>query len=214
MLESQLAELNAKLEQSQREVIELNAQKSRAMAENTDIARQLEEAESLINQLTKIKLTQSKQLEDTKAALEEESRIHAKLQSENRNLQVDLEHLKEQLDEEQEARAELQRLLTKANNEMAVWKHKCESGEGGVRSEEMEELKRKFNVKLQEMEAQMEAAQSKAASLEKVKGRLQGELEDLMVEVERVCFFCINFYLINKFNKNKYIFVVRINIVK
>lgn len=77
-------------------------------------------------------------------------------------------------------------MLTKANNEMAVWRHKCESGEGGVRSEEMEELKRKMNAKIMELEAHLEAAQSKASSMEKVKNRLQGELEDLTIEVERV----------------------------
>jgi len=77
-------------------------------------------------------------------------------------------------------------MLTKANNEMAVWRHKCESGEGGVRSEEMEELKRKMNAKVMELEAALEAAQTKASSMEKVKNRLQGELDDLTIEVERV----------------------------
>jgi peptidoglycan hydrolase CwlO-like protein len=69
---------------------------------------------------------------------------------------------------------------------VALWRHKCESGEGGVRSEELEEMKRKFNVKITELEAQLEAAQSKVSSLEKLKNRLQGELDDLTVEVERV----------------------------
>jgi len=101
--------------------------------------------------------------------------------------QADLEQLREQLEEEQEGRSDLQRMLTKANNEMAVWRHKAESGEGGVRSEEMDELKRKMNAKIMELEAQLEAAQSKASNMEKVKNRLQGELEDLTIEVERVC---------------------------
>ena len=100
--------------------------------------------------------------------------------------QTDLDQLREQLEEEQEGRSDLQRMLTKANNEMAVWRHKCESGEGGVRSEEMEELKRKMNAKIMELEAALEAAQAKASSMEKVKNRLQGELEDLTIEVERV----------------------------
>ena len=58
---------------------------------------------------------------------------------------------------------------------MQIWKRKCESGEGGVRSEEMDELKRKLNARLAEMEAQLEAAVSKASSLEKAKHRLHGE---------------------------------------
>ena len=56
------------------------------------------------------------------------------------------------------------------------------------RSEEMEDLKRKMNAKLQDLEEQLEAAQSRASQLEKTKTRLQGELEDTMVEVDRVRF--------------------------
>ncbi len=40
---------------------------------------------------------------------------------------------RDQLEEEQEARADIQRALTKAQNEAAEWRRKCESGEGGVR---------------------------------------------------------------------------------
>ena len=195
MLESQMAEANAKLEQSQRELAELNAAKARTLAESAEATRLLEEAESQANQFAKAKQALAKQLEDAKAQLEEESRLKAKLQNECRNQQADLDHLKEQLEEEQEARADLQRALTKANNEAALWRQKYESGEGGVRSEEMEELKRKLNGKIQELESQLEASQSKASSLEKVKVRLQGELEDLMVEVERVINFSCSWYM-------------------
>lgn len=100
------------------------------------------------------------------------------------------------MEEEQANRDELQRLLAKANNEAAMWRHKFESGEGGVRPEEVDELKRKFNARIAELEAQLEAALAKASSLEKVKNRLQGEMDDLMVEVDKVGYqstiqFCI-----------------------
>ena len=65
------------------------------------------------------------------------------------------------------------------------WRKKFESGEGGIRPEEVDDLKRKLNARLQETEQQLEAALSKANSLEKAKNRLSGELEDLMLEVER-----------------------------
>ena len=112
--------------------------------------------------------------------------MRSKLQGEVRNLQADLDQLREQLEEEQEGRADLQRALTKANNEVSVWRQKFESGEGGVRSEELDDLKRKMNAKLADAESQLEAAQSKCSSLEKAKNRLQGELEDVMIEMERV----------------------------
>ena len=56
---------------------------------------------------------------------------------------------------------------------------------GMARAEELEEAKRKLASKLSEAEEQVEAALTKCNALEKVKSRLQGEVEDLMVDVER-----------------------------
>jgi len=90
------------------------------------------------------------------------------------------------VEEEQSGRADLQRLVQKANSEAALWRQKCESGEGGVRSEEMEEMKRKLTAKVQDAESQLEAATTKLTSLEKANHRLKAELEDATVEMERV----------------------------
>jgi hypothetical protein len=43
-----------------------------------------------------------------------------------------------------------------------------------------------LQAKLAEAEQNMETAQGKVGALEKAKARLTGELEDVMVEVERV----------------------------
>lgn len=45
--------------------------------------------------------------------------------------------------------------------------------------------RKKLAQRLQEAEEQCEAVNSKCASLEKTKQRLQGEVEDLMIDVER-----------------------------
>ncbi len=113
--------------------------------------------------------------------------MRTKLQGEVRNLQGDVDQQRDNLEEEQEARADLQRMLTKANNEANTWRQKFQSGEGGVRSEEMDDLKRKMNAKLAETDSNLEASHAKCISLEKTRNRLQNELEDVMVEVERVC---------------------------
>jgi len=200
LLEAQIAELTAKLEQALREIQELSNQKSKSLAENVDVGRKLEEAESELNQLGKAKQAMAKSLEEAKSALEEENRIRTKLQGESRNLQGDLDHIREQLEEEQGARSDAQRLITKANTEAATWRKKLESGEGGVSSEALDELKRKLSVKLQETEAQLEAAVLKANSLDKANHRLRGELEDLGLEVERVsitiCNLLFNWFLL------------------
>ena len=85
----------------------------------------------------------TKQLEETKVALEEETRIRAKLSGENRTLQLDLAQLKEQQEEDQERLADLQKALTKQLNEAALWRQRAESGTGGVRSDEVDDMKRK-----------------------------------------------------------------------
>lgn len=100
--------------------------------------------------------------------------------------QADLDQLKEQLEEEQSARSDSQRLIQKAQQEAQSWKQKCESGEGGAGREELEELKRKLNAKLQDAESQLESALQKAASLEKANQRMRAELEDVTIELERV----------------------------
>lgn len=74
--------------------------------------------------------------------------------------------------------------MIKLSAEVHQWRSRYES-EGLARGEELEEAKRKLAAKLTEAEEQVEAALNKCNSLEKVKARLQGEVEDLMVDVER-----------------------------
>lgn len=140
------------------------------------------------------------------------------MQSEVRNLNADLDSLREQFEEEQESKAEVQRQLSKAHNEVQMWRSKCESG-GGASSEAVEELRyadstelktpnniskiqvwttskmfylffyrRRMQTKLNETEQNLEAASVKISQLEKVKIRMGQEMEDLVIEVERVRF--------------------------
>eukprot|EP00061_Rhincodon_typus_P011274 g36175.t1 len=91
---------------------------------------------------------------------------------------------KEQLEEEQESKAELQRLVSKLNSEVTTWRTKYET-DAIQKTEELEETKRKLAARLQEAEETAEAAQARAASLEKSKQRLTGEVEDLTIELEK-----------------------------
>ena len=46
-------------------------------------------------------------------------------------------------------------------------------------------MKKKLLAKVTDAETQLQSACAKASSLEKNKNRMQGEIEDLMIEVER-----------------------------
>ena len=70
-----MAELNAKIDESNRTISDLQGTKSRMQHENTDVVRQLEEAESRISQLNKERQALQQQLDDARRSLEEETRV-------------------------------------------------------------------------------------------------------------------------------------------
>ncbi|MEQ2204462.1 hypothetical protein XENOCAPTIV_013539 [Xenoophorus captivus] len=96
----------------------------------------------------------------------------------------DCDLLGEQYEEEQEAKAELQRAMSKANSEVAQWRTMYEADDI-QRTEELEEAKKKLAQHLRDAEESIEVVNVKCASLEKTKQRLQGEVEVLMIDVER-----------------------------
>ncbi|KAL5969171.1 Myosin heavy chain striated muscle [Taenia solium] len=180
--ESQLAELQAKLDETSRQATDAGSQKARLSQDITELQRLLEEAESQIGQLTKAKQQLASQLEEARRNLDEESRAKSKLTSEVRNLTSDLDALRESLEEEQSAKSDMQRQIQKLQSELAAGVGK---GQGDIKTEEFEEMKRRLTAKLQEAESDAESAKQKCSQLEKIKARLQGEIEDLMVDVER-----------------------------
>jgi len=97
-LDSQLNELNAKLDAAQREIQDVTGARDRAQAEATDFGRKLEEAESQLSTATKSDAANKKALADARTALEDESRIRAKLQGDTRNMQGELDSLRDQLE--------------------------------------------------------------------------------------------------------------------
>lgn len=74
-LQQQLSELHSKCDETNRTLSDFDAAKKKLAAENGDVLRQLEEAESTIGQLSKIKLSLTNQLEDNRKFSDEESRV-------------------------------------------------------------------------------------------------------------------------------------------
>ena len=97
----------------------------------------------------------------------------------------EIESLNEQLEEEQASRQELQNKFSRSNQEVQLLKSKFDS-EGASRVEELEDAKRKLAGRVQEMEESLAAAESKASSMEKVKNRMNEEVEDLLLDLEKV----------------------------
>ena len=81
--------------------------KARVTNENADLARQLEEAEVNLNQMTRAKGTQNSQIEEAKRTADEESRERQALAAQCKNLQHELEQMRDQIDIEQEGKNEV-----------------------------------------------------------------------------------------------------------
>lgn len=74
-LQQQLNEVQSKLDETNRTLNDFDSAKKKLSIENSDLLRQLEEAESQVSQLSKIKISLTTQLEDTKRLADEESRV-------------------------------------------------------------------------------------------------------------------------------------------
>jgi len=103
-----------------------------------------------------------------------------------RNAQEDLDKLRDQVEEEEIAKSDAQRQLQKANSEISAMQQKMESSMAGAAQQELDDLKRKLNARIQEVTAQLEAALGKAASADKARKRSQSELEELTAELDKV----------------------------
>uniref|UniRef100_A0A8C3ND49 Myosin heavy chain 7B n=1 Tax=Geospiza parvula TaxID=87175 RepID=A0A8C3ND49_GEOPR len=187
--EDQLNEAKARVDELQRQLTDVNAQRGRLQTENGELTRLLEEKESFINQLSRGKVSFTQSIEELKRQLEEETKGKNALAHALQASRHDCDLLREQYEEEGEAKSELQRNLSKANAEVAQWRTKYET-DAIQRTEELEEAKKKLATRLQEAEEAVEAAHAKCSSLEKTKHRLQTEIEDLSVELERANSAC------------------------
>ncbi|NXH86365.1 MYH7 protein, partial [Edolisoma coerulescens] len=187
--EDQLNEAKAKVDELQRQLTDVNAQRGRLQTENGELSRLLEEKESFINQLSRGKVSFTQNIEELKRQLEEETKSKNALAHALQASRHDCDLLREQYEEEVEAKSELQRNLSKANAEVSQWRTKYET-DAIQRTEELEEAKKKLATRLQEAEEAVEAAHAKCASLEKTKHRLQTEIEDLSVDLERANSAC------------------------
>lgn len=98
---------------------------------------------------------------------------------------AEIEALNEALDDEQAGKMDLQNKLSKLNSEFQTIKGKFDE-EGQNKIEELEDAKRKLCARVQEMEEALASAESKAASMEKVKNRMNEEVEDLLLDLEKV----------------------------
>jgi len=144
------------------------------------------------SQLNKVKQALTKKLDETKMALDAESQSRSKMATELRTVQDELIKVKDQLEDEEQSQVELKRLLTKSNAELSQMQQRCDNQAAGAAIQELEDVKRKMNLRIQDATSALEAAQAKASSAEKAKARMQVEIDTQSIELEKVYFHSYN----------------------
>merc|ERR1712072_1584173 len=179
-----IVEANQKLDEMARALNEADSTKKKLQVENQDLTRQIEETENSIAALQKNKISLTTQLEDTKRLGDGEARDRATLLTKFKNLTTEAENLRMRIDEESDKKNDALKALSKAQSEIQLWKSKYEVEALG-RIDELEGGRQKLASRVAEAEEVIENLNSKIASSEKSKSRMEAELEDLSMEYER-----------------------------
>merc|ERR1719167_390147 len=184
MTQGLIVESNTKMDELARALNEADSTKKKLQVEAQDLNRQIGETENAIGQLGKNKISLTTQLEDTKKLADAEARDRAQLLTKFKNLSTDCENLRMRIDEEAERKNDSLRALSKAQAEIQLWKSKFET-EALSRIDELEGNRSKLGSRVTEAEETIDSLNVKIAATEKVKHRIEGELEDLQMEYER-----------------------------
>merc|ERR1712102_203522 len=179
-----IVETNGKLDEFARALNEADSTKKKLQVESQDLTRQIEECENAIAALQKNKISLTTQLEDTKRLGDAEARDRAALLTKYKNLMTEAENLRMRIDEENEKKNDALKGLSKAQAEIQLWKSKYEVEALG-RIDELEGGKAKLASRVQEAEEHIDNLNSKIASAEKSRARMEAELEELSMEYER-----------------------------
>ncbi|KAH8327656.1 hypothetical protein KR074_008277 [Drosophila pseudoananassae] len=183
-LEISITELNVKIEELNRTVIDISSHRSRLSQENIELTKDVQDLKVQLDTVSFSKSQVISQLEDARRRLEDEDRRRSLLESSLHQVEIELDSVRNQLEEESEARIDLERQLVKANADATSWQNKW-NAEVAARAEEVEEIRRKYQVRITELEEHIESLIVKVNNLEKTKTRLASEVEVLIIDLEK-----------------------------
>merc|ERR1712128_342646 len=173
-----------KVEEASLTLGDMEAGKRRVTAENADLLRQLQELEGDANLLVKTKSALVAALDEQKAIADNESKERVSLLAKYRNMEHEADGLKENYDEEVGAKENLGRQLGKAIGDSDMWRQKYEI-DGLAKAEELEMSRLKLQARLSESQSTIEQLNAKLYQLEKTKQKLQGDFNDMSVQLDQ-----------------------------
>ena len=183
-LEQQTQEINQRLEETSRQLVDSNSKRAKLQSECHSLAQKLEESEGLIEVLTKQKQQFGVHIEQVKLAYDEQIRLKQHALQQLKNLGLDFAALKHELEEERLNKSDIEKQLGKVHTELYGLKAK-QDRQFVEKDEELEDAQKKFATKLSELNEQLDETLNNCHLLEKAKTRLQNEKDDLVVSMER-----------------------------
>merc|ERR1712128_55427 len=158
--------------------------KNKIANENSELFRIVGDLDNNLNMLAKAKTALGAQLNDVKALCDNEARERQLLLGKFRNLEHEVDGAKEALDEEAAGRDNILRLVAKAEGDGAVLRQKYEV-EAVAKGEELEMTKMKLTARNTEAEATVDNLNAKLIQVEKAKGKVQGEINEMTASLDQ-----------------------------
>merc|ERR1719225_2539057 len=185
LIQGSTVDANNRLDDLSRSMNDAEASKKRLDVENQDLTRQIEELETGCAQTGTAKSSVTTQLEDMKSLGDAESKDRASLLSKFKSMSTELTNLREKIENENIRKSDAMKALSKAAAEIQLWRSRFET-EGMGRIEELETGRAKLQSRIVEAEETVDSLQTKIANVEKARGRLTTELEEMAMDYERV----------------------------
>merc|ERR1712212_551017 len=179
-----LNEVNKKIGEANLTLGDFESSKRKIAAENADLLRVVGDVDNNMNMLLKVKSSLSAQLEEVKSLADNEARERSLLLGKFRNLEHEVDGARGALDEESSSRDNVLRQASKAEGDAALWRAKYES-EAVAKAEELEMTKMKLVARFTEAEGTIQNLSAKLGQVEKAKGKMQAELEDMVANLDQ-----------------------------
>merc|ERR1712106_476500 len=158
--------------------------KNKIANENAELFRIVGDLDNNLNISAKSKSALGAQLNDVKALCDNEARERQLLLGKFRNLEHEVDGAKEVLDEEAAGRENVLRLAAKAEGDAALMRQKYEV-EAVAKGEELEMTKMKLTARNTEAEATIDNLNAKLTQVEKAKGKIQGEINEMTASLDQ-----------------------------
>jgi len=179
-----IQELNMRIEELNISISDLTSNKTRITSENIELHKSVQELKVKIEEVTYNSKNASSNMEEYRRKLEEEERRRRKLESDYNAVVQELATLRCSFDEECELRIDIERKLSNESANAASFKAKWET-EVRNRADEVEDIKKKMVIRINELEETISSISSKLSNVEKQKSRLSQEIEVLILDLEK-----------------------------